>query len=88
MTRQLSHAILPASPVLDPVAAREAGIPVEERAFTVEEAKSAAEAIVTSATQLVQRCEDRRPPVGDGKPGPLSKRLRKIYIDYHLAHLI
>ncbi len=90
VTRQLSHAILPGitrGSILS--LAREAGIPVEERAFTVEEAKSAAEAIVTSATQLVQPVvKIDGQPIGDGKPGPLTKRLRKIYIDYHLAHLI
>jgi D-alanine transaminase len=27
-------------------------------------------------------------PVGNGKPGPLTQRLRKMYVDYHMAHLI
>ncbi len=90
VTRPLSHAILPGitrGSILS--LAREAGIPVEERMFTVDEAKAAAEAIVTSATQLVQPVvKIDGQPIGDGKPGPLTKRLRKIYIDYHLAHLI
>jgi len=90
VTRQLSHAILPGitrGSIL--TLAREAGIPVEERKFTLEEAKSAAEAIITSATHLVQpvvRIDDQ--PIGDGVPGPMAKRLRRIYVDYHLAHLI
>ena len=90
ITRQLSHAILPGITRGSILAlAREARIPVEERPFTLAEAKSAAEAMITSATQMVQpviRIDDA--VIGNGKPGPLSKRLRKLYIDYHMAHLI
>lgn len=90
VTRQLSHAILPGitrGSILS--LARAAGIPVEERAFTIDEAKSAAEAFITSATQLVQPVvKIDGQPVADGKPGPLTMRLRKLYTDYHLAHLI
>lgn len=90
VTRQLSHAILPGitrGSILS--LAREAGIPVEERAFTIDEAKNAAEAFVTSATQLVQpvvKIDDA--VIGNGKPGPVAMRLRKLYTDHHLAHLI
>lgn len=90
VTRQLSHAILPGitrGSILS--LAREAGIPVEERAFTIDEAKSAAEAFITSATQLVQPVvKIDGQAVADGKPGALTLRLRKLYTDYHLAHLI
>lgn len=90
ITRQLSHAILPGitrGSILS--LAREAGIPVEERPFTLEEAKSAAEAMITSATQMVQPVvKIDGDVIGDGKPGPVTKRLRRLYIDHHLAHLI
>ncbi|TVR44756.1 MAG: D-amino-acid transaminase [Rhodobacteraceae bacterium] len=62
--------------------AREVQMPVEERSFTVDEAKAADEAFVTSASSFVM-------PVvaidgvalGDGMPGALTKRLRDIYIE-------
>ena len=62
--------------------AEEAQMPVEERSFTVDEAKAADEAFVTSASTFVM-------PVvaidgvslGDGTPGPLATRLREIYIE-------
>ncbi|MCC5963281.1 MAG: D-amino-acid transaminase [Rhodobacteraceae bacterium] len=62
--------------------AREVQMPVEERSFTVDEAKAADEAFVTSASSFVM-------PVvaidgvalGDGAPGPLTTRLRDIYIE-------
>ncbi len=90
ITRQLSHAILPGitrGSILD--LARANGITVEERAFTLEEAKSAAEAMITSATQMVQpvvQIDDT--VIGSGKPGPVTMRLREIYRDFHMAHLI
>jgi len=60
---------------------RETGIPVIERPFTVEEARHANEAFVTSATTFVYpvvRIDGRR--IGDGTPGPVTKRLRALYI--------
>ena len=61
---------------------REHRIAVEERAFTVEEAKSAAEAFITSASSFVI------PVIGidgqtirDGTPGAITTRLREIYIE-------
>ncbi|TCO71174.1 D-amino-acid transaminase [Rhodovulum euryhalinum] len=62
--------------------ARESQMEVEERPFTIEEAKAADEAFVTSASTFVT-------PVvaidgvalGDGTPGPVARRLREIYID-------
>ena len=62
--------------------AREAQMQVEERAFTPEEAKGADEAFVTSASTFVMpvvRIDGE--PVGDGAPGPVSRRLREIYLD-------
>jgi D-alanine transaminase len=63
--------------------AEEAGIPFEERPFSVEEAYAAREAFVSSASTFVMpvtRIDDRS--VGSGKPGPLSGKLRQSYLDY------
>ena len=51
---------------------REHRIAVEERAFTVEEAKSAAEALITSASSFVipvVRIDGET--IGDGRPGAI-----------------
>lgn len=53
------------------------GLVVEERAFTLAEAYAAREAFVSGATTLVTPVVaiDGR-PVGDGRPGPITLRLR------------
>ena len=83
VTRQLSNDILHGitrAAVLKMAA--EAQMVVEERAFTVEEAKAAAEAFVTSATTFVMPVVSIDGTVlGDGKPGPIARRLREIYIE-------
>jgi D-alanine transaminase len=62
--------------------AREAQMRVEERAFTVEEAKWADEAFVTSASAFVMPVvEIDGSRLGDGTPGPVARRLREIYLD-------
>ena len=62
--------------------ARERQIAIEERAFTVEEAKSAAEAFITSASTFVLPVVGiDGETVGDGTPGPITRRLREIYIE-------
>ncbi len=61
---------------------RETGIPVIERPFTVEEARHANEAFVTSATTFVYpvvKIDGKR--IGDGTPGPVTKRLRALYVE-------
>jgi len=61
--------------------AKEEGYTVVEEAFTLEQAKAAAEAFVTSASSFVMPVvEIDGTPLGDGTPGPVSKRLREIYI--------
>ena len=63
-----------------------AGIPFEERAFSVDEALSADEAITSAATfgaLPVVEIEGR--PVSTGKPGPVAKRLRELYVAHVLA---
>ena len=62
--------------------AREAQMEVEERSFTLDEAKAADEAFITSASSFVTpvvQIDDTR--LGNGTPGPVALRLREIYID-------
>jgi len=64
-------------------AIKAAGLTVEERAFTLEEAYAAREAFITSASQIVLpvvRVDDRI--IGDGKPGPVAIALRRAYHRY------
>ncbi|MEO1677592.1 MAG: D-amino-acid transaminase [Pseudomonadota bacterium] len=62
--------------------ARQAQMEVEERPFTIEEAKAADEAFITSASTFVMPVvEIDGETVGDGKPGHVAQRLREIYID-------
>ncbi|NNE81619.1 MAG: D-amino-acid transaminase [Silicimonas sp.] len=61
--------------------AREAQMQVEERAFTLEEAKDADEAFITSASTFVMPVvEIDDAAVGEGAPGPVATRLRDIYL--------
>jgi D-alanine transaminase len=62
--------------------AREAGLKVEERPFTPQEALAAKEAFITGAGTLVLPVVtvDGK-PVGDGKPGPVATKLRRLYIE-------
>jgi len=65
--------------------AREAQMRVEERAFTIEEAKQADEAFITSASTFVMPVvEIDDVSIGTGAPGPVAKRLREIYLDESL----
>lgn len=62
--------------------ANEAQMKVEERPFTIDEAKSADEAFMTSASAFVMPVvEIDGVSLGDGTPGPVSSRLREIYLD-------
>ena len=83
VTRPLSTAVLPGITRLAVMRlAAERGLSVEERLFTVEEAHGAAEAFLTSASSFVMPVVaiDGR-PVGTGKPGPLTRRLRQLYLE-------
>ncbi len=83
ITRHLGHEILHGitrAAVLR--MAREAQMKVEERPFTMEEAKAADEAFVTSASTFVMPVvEIDGSPVGSGTPGKVAARLREIYLD-------
>jgi D-alanine transaminase len=83
VTRPLSNAILPGVTRASVMRlAREHDLVLEERAFTIEEAHRAAEAFFTSASSFVMPVVsiDGR-PVGDGRPGPLTRRLRALYLE-------
>lgn len=90
VTRPLSQAILHGitrHSTLDIASA--IGIPVEERPFSVEEAKTAAEAFITSATNFVLPVTKIDGlPIGDGRPGPLTLKLRELYIARKTASAI
>ncbi|MEP3296730.1 MAG: D-amino-acid transaminase [Pseudoruegeria sp.] len=83
ITRQLSNDILHGitrAAVLR--MAEEAQMVVEERLFTIDEAKGADEAFITSATTFVQPVvEIDGAAIGKGTPGHIAKRLREIYLD-------
>ncbi|MCE8539356.1 D-amino-acid transaminase [Ruegeria pomeroyi] len=62
--------------------AQEAQMEIEERLFTIDEAKTADEAFTTSASAFVMPVvEIDGATLGDGTPGPIARRLREIYID-------
>lgn len=84
VTRQNSHAILPGCTrraVLELAGRRK--LSIEQRGFSVEEARNAAEAFLTSASAFVTPVvRIDHAPVGEGVPGPLTLELRKIYIQF------
>jgi D-alanine transaminase len=60
---------------------RREGLSLIERPFTVVEAKGAREAFLTSTTaELLPVVRIDGDPVGDGRPGPLGRRLREFYL--------
>ncbi len=62
--------------------AKEAQMEVEERLFTIAEAKAADEAFTTSASAFVMPVvEIDGVALGDGSPGPVARRLREIYLE-------
>jgi D-alanine transaminase len=87
VTRQNSSAILPGCTRKAVVAlAEERQLRVEQRPFSVEEALAAKEAFITSATVFVQAVVtiDGK-TVGNGRPGPMTDRLREIYVGFARA---
>lgn len=62
--------------------AEEAQMEIEERPFTLDEAKQADEAFITSASAFVMPVvEIDGTALGDGTPGRVATRLREIYLD-------
>lgn len=83
ITRQLSSDILHGitrSAVLR--FAAEAQMVIEERPFTIAETQQADEAFITSASAFVMPVvEVDGAALGHGKPGPVTTRLREIYLE-------
>lgn len=83
ITRQLSNSILHGitrASVLE--LCKQDDVKLEERQFTMEEAYAADEAFITSATTFVWpvvKMDGK--DIADGKPGPITKRLRQLYIE-------
>ncbi len=64
------------------------GIPFQERPFTPDEALGADEALASSATVgVLPVVEIEGKPIGNGEPGPLTKRLRQLYFAHALAQV-
>lgn len=65
---------------------RREGCRLIERPFSVAEAKAAREAFVTStAVDLLPVVRIDGDPIGDGRPGPLSRALREFYLAHAAA---
>ncbi len=83
VTRQSDNAILNGITRIAALAlADSAQMKVIHRPFSVEEAKAAREAFITSATSYVigvTSIDGHK--IGDGRPGPITARLRELYID-------
>lgn len=62
--------------------AEESGMTIRERPFTPAEAQAADEAFATSSTGLVQAVvRIGTTVIADGRPGPVTRRLRQIYLE-------
>jgi D-alanine transaminase len=84
VTRENSQKILPGCTrraLMD--LAKETGIEIEERAFTLDEAYKAKEVFITSATSFVMPVTeiDGR-AIGGGQVGPVARRLRELYVEH------
>ena len=87
VVRPLSREILPGctrAAVLALAAKR--GVAVEERKFTLDECRRATELVLTSALHFVLPViELDGQPIGPGRPGPVCRELRQLYMEYALA---
>jgi D-alanine transaminase len=80
VTRSLSNDILPGVTrrvILD--AAAEAQLSVVERSFTPSEALAAREVFVSAATGVLPIVTLDGQPIGDGKSGPVTRRVQELY---------
>lgn len=81
ITRPLSNSILPGirrRTLLE--LAESAGIEIEQRLFTLDEALAADEAFISSATTMALGVvEIDGQQIGDGKPGPVTLKMRELY---------
>lgn len=90
VTRPLSNDILPGiTRATLMLYSDQTGTKIEERPFTVEEAKDAAEAFITSASAFVTPVVSiDGVALSGGKPGPVALALRKLYIAESLKRAI
>lgn len=82
ISHQLDRRILPGVTRIEMLAqAKSMELKVEERAFSVDEAKNAAEAFVSSSTLLIMPVvEIDGHKIGDGLPGDRTKDIRQNYL--------
>lgn len=82
ITRPLSNSILPGiRRKLLIELANEHNVKIEQRPFSVKEALNADEAFLSSATTFVLPIiEIDKKQIGNGKPGPIYKKMREMYI--------
>lgn len=82
VTRPLSNAVLPGITRRSILKLAQTGeVTLEERLFTIDEAKAAREAFITSASSFVMPVvEIDGAMIGDGTPGPVTKKLREFYL--------
>jgi len=90
ITREPSHRILNGITRTALVAAAaKAGLTVEERRFTVAEAKEADEAFITSASDFVMPVVSvDGVTIGQGTPGPITRLMQELYVAEATARLI
>ena len=82
VTRNLSHNILAGVTRAGVLTALKSatGIPLEERPFSVDEALTAKEAFVTSASGgVIPVVSIDGKPLGDGKPGAVARKVHELY---------
>ena len=82
VSHQLDRRILPGVTRIEMLAqAVSMELTVEERAFSIDEAKDAAEAFVTSSTLLIMPVvEIDGHKIGDGQPGERTRKIRQNYL--------
>lgn len=83
ITRDLSPALLPGITRAGVMALRaKGGFTFTERAFTPEEAVSAAEVFTTSAGAMIAPVTHLEgQPIGNGKPGPVTRKIQRLYYE-------
>ncbi|WP_417609770.1 aminotransferase class IV [Parasphingorhabdus sp.] len=82
ISHQLDRRILPGVTRIEMLAqAKSMGLMVEERPFSIDEAKQAAEAFISSSTLLIMpvvEIDGHR--IGDGRPGEKTGKIRQSYL--------
>lgn len=87
VSHPIDHSVLPGVTRISVMAiAREMGVPVDERPFTPDELFASREAFVSAAGSLVLpvvEVDGRQ--IGDGKPGRVTREIRRRYIEQLLS---